>query len=130
MSLIENNQITMSSTLLTIKEYFTTFSSLSNVQFSETWGWFVDIESNQVNFPIKSNKYPRYTSKHVYIPPTINEVPSIRSFKSMRNLHDHSMIFKMDEDFDKYHIYRNTGCLIHSICIIGLIGLLYGCKIL
>jgi hypothetical protein len=115
------------------KEYFTKFVTFPNIQISEGWGWFVDIESNnQYNIiPIPlNNKYRRQTTKYLPIPQTINEIPSIRSFKSMRNLHDESMIFKMDEDLEKNHSYKHIGYVIHSICILGIIGIFYGCKFL
>ena len=109
-----------SSSMMSFKEYFTTYANLSSIQFSEGWGWFIDIEtSHQSNFPL-TNKYPRQTIKHVFIPPTINEIPSLRSFKSMRNLHEESMIFKMDENLEKIeniNSFKNVGYFINSFCI-------------
>ena len=121
------------SSMTSFKEYFTTFVTLPNIQLSEGWGWFVDIESNtQCNYiPIPlNNKYKQQPIKYVSIPPTINEIPRLRSFKSMRNLHDESMIFKMDEDLEKNHSYKHIGYVIHSICILSIIGIFYGCNFL
>jgi len=124
-----------SSSMMSFKDYFTTYANLSSMQISEGWGWFIDIESiQQGNFPFPfNNKYPRQTIKHVYIPQTINEIPSIRSFKSMKNLHEHSMIFKIDENlenFEKINSFKNVGYFINSFCILGIIGIIYGCKFL
>ena len=121
------------SSMTSFKEYFTTFVTLPNIQLSEGWGWFVDIESNnqcnnQCNYiPIPlNNKYKQQPIKYVSIPPTINEIPRLRSFKSMRNLHDESMIFKMDEDLEE----KKIEYFIHSICILSIIGIFYGCNFL
>ena len=59
--------------------------------------------------------------------PTKNEMPSLRSFKSMRNLHEDSMIFKMDEELEKKNKYKYTYIkwAMHSVCILGIIGVFY-----
>jgi hypothetical protein len=133
MSFTINKDNNNSLSMMTIKDYFITYTNLSSMQFSEGWGWFIDIESSQQgNFPL-TNKYPRQIIKHVSIPPTINEVPSIRSFKSMRNLQEESMIFKMDEKLEKIekiNSLKNVGYFINSFCILGIIGIFYMSKFL
>jgi hypothetical protein len=133
MSFNINKDNNNSSSMMSFKDYFITYNNLLSMQLSEGWGWFIDIESSQqCNFPV-TNKYPRQIVKHVSIPPTINEIPSIRSFKSMRNLHEESMIFKMDENLEnleKFNIFKNVGYFTHSFCILGIIGIFYGCKFL
>ena len=110
-----------SSSIISFKEHFTTYANLSSIQFTEEWGWFIDIESShQGNYPL-TNKYPRQT---------ITEIPSIRSFKSMRNLHNEAMIFKMDDNIEKLNCFKHLGCLIHSVWILGIIGIIYECKLL
>jgi hypothetical protein len=54
----------------------------------EEWGWFIDPELNYHMF--NKNKYAKnvYTTKHVSIPETIKEYPSIRSRQSITNLND------------------------------------------
>jgi len=54
----------------------------------EEWGWFIDPEINYHMF--NKNKYTKnvYTTKHVSIPETIKEYPTIRSRQSMTNLND------------------------------------------
>ena len=121
MSCKTNNQDFISS-MTSINEYYTKLVTLKNITFNDGWGWFIDIESNyQEIFP---NKYKKQTLTHL---PTINEMPSLRSFKSIRNLNEDSMIFKMDKELEKKNKYKYTYIkwAIHSVCILGVIGVFY-----
>ena len=123
MSFKTNNQYFISS-MTSINEYYTKLVTLKNITFTDGWGWFIDIESNyQEIFP---NKYKKQTLNHLHLP-TINEMPSLRSFNSMRNLHEDSVIFKMDEELEKKNKYKYTYIkwAMHSVCILGVIGVFY-----
>jgi hypothetical protein len=106
--------------MTSINEYYTKLVTLKNITFNDGWGWFIDIESNyQEIFP---NKYKKQTLTHL---PTINEMSSLRSFKSMRNLHEDSMIFKMDKELEKKNKYTYIKWAMHSVCILGVIWVFY-----
>jgi hypothetical protein len=123
MSFKTNNQYFISS-MTSINEYYTKLVTLKNITFTDGWGWFIDIESNyQEIFP---NKYKKQTLNHLHLP-TINEMPSLRSFNSMRNLHEDSMFFKMDEELEKKNKYKYTYIkwAMHSVCILGVIWVFY-----
>ena len=113
----------------TIKDYFVIFGNLKNITIGEGWGWFIDIESNynEDPFPFK-NKFISHSYNHVCIPLTINETPSMRSFTSMMNLHDETIINKRDEDDlenEFKHNYQFLDYIMNSVCILGVIGLLW-----
>ena len=113
----------------TIKDYFVSFGNLKNITIGEGWGWFIDIESNYNEdlFPFK-NKFISHSYNHVCIPSTINETPSMRSFTSMMNLHDETIINKRDEDDlenEFKHNYQFLDYIMNSVCILGVIGLLW-----
>lgn len=117
----DNINISVSS-MMTFKEYFNTFVRSSNVQFSESWGWFIDIEANNI--------YIKQHSNHISIPQTINEIHSIRSFKSMINLHDETINFKINNILENKHNHKYVEYIIHSLGILGIVGVFYVCKIL
>ena len=115
MSFKTNNQVFISS-MASFNEYYTKSVTLKNITFIDGWGWFIDLESNyQEIFP---NKYKKQTLTHL---PTINEMPSLRSFKSMGNL------LKLDEELEKKNKYKYTYIkwAMHSVCILGVIWVFY-----
>lgn len=119
------------SSIITFKDYLNTFVRSSNIQFSDDWGWFIDIESNSKNqyiyFPSNnqfSKQNYKQNSKYTYVPKTIHEIPSIRSFDSMNNLHEEIVNLKKSNSH-KYMEY-----ILHSVGILGLIVVFYGCKFL
>lgn len=122
----DNTHILVSS-MLTFKDYINTFVRSSNIQFSDDWGWFIDIESNSkihyTHFPL-NNKFSKQNSNYTYIPQTINEIPSIHSFNSMINLHDEIV------NLEKGNNYKYVEYILHSVGILGIIGVFYGCKFL
>ena len=75
------------------------------------WGWFVDIETG---FEPLVQPPPQ----KVPVLKTINEYPSIRSMKSMKNLHDTSMMFKIDDIDDSKH--RTLNFIKHAISLVGV----------
>lgn len=103
---------------MTFKEYYTNFIKLDIFNKDSEWGWFVDTEAN---YDIKkSNVYTYYkSSKYVNIPKTISEYPSIRSMKSMKNLHESSMIFESDDEanFPQSLIIVNVFTMIIVSCL-------------
>lgn len=106
---------------ITFKEYYTNFIKLDIFNKDSEWGWFIDIDPN---YDIKNtNIYTFYkTSKYVNIPKTISEYPSIRSMKSMKNLHESSLMFEMDEDtnFSQNLMFANVLTIIVVSCFILL----------
>lgn len=118
-----SQQVKMSPIKMTFRDYYLAFVELNEPYLANGWGWFVDIELDYE--PIKNlpnnNRYK--TSQNVSIPKTIQEYPSIRSMKSMRNLHDTSMMFEMDDVYDdKHRTNKHFGSIItHSVGLITLI---------
>ena len=114
------NQNQLSSSLMTINTYFDTFIRSKDRELTNDWGWFVDIEKNVTTY---RSKYDIRPSRHLAIPKTVIENKSMRSFKSMRNLHnDSEMIFKMDEDIQKEEEkISHSQVLLHTACLIGLV---------
>jgi len=99
------------------------FVGIRDPHLANGWGWFVDIELNSE--PIRIQKYHK-ASLNVSIPKTIQEYPSIRSMKSMKNLHDTSMIFEMDDiDDSKHRTNSYIKIISHTIGIIGVIVCYY-----
>ena len=115
MSFKTNNQVFISS-MTSFNEYYTNSITLKNITFVDGWGWFIDLESNYQE--ISPNKYKKQTLNHL---PTIHEISSLKSFKSMGNL------LKMDEDLNKKNKYKYTYIkwVTHSVCILGVIGVFY-----
>lgn len=119
----------------TIKDYFASFGNLKNIQLiEEGWGWFIDIESNcnKLSFPCK-NKFITHSYNHVFIPSTINENPttSMRSFTSMANLHDETILFEKRDNLKINYNYNHQILVfvMHSVCILGVIGLIYSYRL-
>lgn len=120
-NLIKNEEPT-SLSMMTFKDYYMTFIGIKEPYLANGWGWFVDIELNSEPIRVNtSNKYKPF--QYISVLKTIHEYPSIRSMKSMKNLHDTSMIFEMD-DYDMKHRTNsfNFGNLItHTLGIIGIV---------
>ncbi len=106
---------------MTFKQYCMSFIEEKEQILIGEWGWFIDIESNFE--PIKTIKYQTF-SRHVSILKTIKEYPSIRSMKSMKNLHDMSMIFEMD-DVNKHRTNKYVNIVTHTIGLLGVIVCYY-----
>ena len=112
-------EVVISPSMMTFREYYMSFIGIRDPHLANGWGWFVDIESNFE--PIKVSKYQK-PSKNVSILKTIKEYPSIRSMKSMKNLHDTSMIFEMDDiDETKHRTNKYVNIITHTLGLIGVI---------
>ena len=120
-----NNPVLKSSSVMPLKDYHIKSTNLKNINFSDGWGWFVDIESNFPGTGQIFNKYIKKTSNRINIPEKINEISSIRSYKSMNNLYDTPIILKKNEELIKFNKYKKMKYIIHSVCILGIIGLCY-----
>lgn len=103
--------------IISFREYYMSFIGIRDPYLENGWGWFVDIELNSE--PIRIQKYKK-PSQYISNPKTIQEYPSIRSMKSMKNLHDTSMIFEMDDVDDSKH---RTNRFV-SIVIDTLVGII------
>lgn len=114
------SEVQLSPSMMTFKEYCMSIG-VREPNLTNGWGWFVDIEANfeQIN----TIKYQR-SSQHVSIPKTIQEYPSIRSMKSMQNLHDTSMIFEMDDN-NKHRTNKYVNIVTHTIGLFGVIVCYY-----
>lgn len=112
----EHQDIQLYPEMMTFKKYCNTtiVPHLTN-----GWGWFVDIESNSEQIKHRQNNY---FTQNVSMLKTIKEYPSIRSMKSMKNLHDTSLMFQIDEDVDKKYRENNI-CSIMIGHIVGIISL-------
>ena len=110
------------SPVMSFKEYYSKSITLKNITFIDGWGWFIDLESNIQIYPDKYNNQKQ--NPHLE---TINEISSLKSFKSMSNLYIEDDL----ENFHKYkHKHKHITWIIHSICILGVIGVFYVCNIL
>ena len=146
-----NGGIELSQSIIgSFKNYFMKFTSKElHLTDTDSWGWFVDIDI--YNNPFRNGnglldkKYSKIFSKNVEILPTINELPSIRSMKSMKNLADMAFddIFVKnlytnnnknnnknnkdtnDKDNDKDTNTNNENTIFNIICAIGVISLYY-----
>ncbi len=101
---------------------------INNSESKDAWGWFVDPELNYSMF--NKNKYQKnvYTSKHISIPSTIQEYPTIRSMKSINNFQDKSFETDNHEDFKhKMNTRTNTrtSMYVNIIGLVTLISLMY-----
>lgn len=113
-----------SPSMMTFKEYYMAVTGIREPHLANGWGWFVDIELNSEPIKKLQTKYIRYKPSQ-YLS-TIKEYPSIRSMKSMRNLHDTSMIFDMDYDLEKHITNKNiSNVCVHGFCIITLLTICY-----
>jgi len=112
--------------IISFREYYMSFIGIRVPYLENGWGWFVDIELNSE--PIRIQKYKK-PSQYISNPKTIQEYPSIRSMKSMKNLHDTSMIFEMDDvDDSKHRTNRFVNIVTHTFGIIGVILCYYMLK--
>lgn len=135
------------SIIMSIKDYFMSYIS-NDIERTDSWGWFVDIDTtipfnNCAGLKLK-NKYPKIFSKDLTVLSTINEFPSIRSMKSMKNLQDMTFKYEMEELYGanpynkdtnndtiiEYNNDKNIDTndkidIINTICVIGLVGLYY-----
>ena len=120
-----NRELSISPSIMTVRDYYMSFIGIKDQELENGWGWFVDIETNSEPIRIIQNNYFKYKiPKRVPVLKTIKEYPSIRSMKSMKNLHDSSMMFDMDEDGyihitnKKYHplIIHSVGFIALAVC--------------
>lgn len=121
---ISNNQkIQISQSIMSFNDYYFTFVGIKETHLANDWGWFIDIDLNTEPIRVPLNNYVRNKpSQHISDLNTIKEYPSIRSMKSMKNLHDTSMIFEMDDDDNKHRTNKNFCSLItHCVEIITIL---------
>jgi hypothetical protein len=91
----------------------------------DSWGWFVDPESNDI---FNKNKYNQNIGKlkHISIPSTIQEYPkTIRSLKSMNNFHDESEIYNKSNKSNKSNKNKNISIYANIVGIITFVSLIY-----
>ena len=100
-------EVSVSTSMLTFKDYHMRFIGIKDPHLANGWGWFVDIELNSEPIRMIEPSYHYTPSQYVTLPKTIKEYPSIRSMKSMKNLHDTSMLFEIDNDDVKH---RTNNC--------------------
>ena len=114
----QRDDIQVSRTMITFKEYYMKFIGTRDPQTTNGWGWFVDIELNSQPIKFIENNGMYKQSQNVSIPEIIKEYPSIRSMKSMKNLQHTSQI---DEDDIKHRTNKICSTIIgHSVGIISL----------
>jgi len=103
--------------MMTFRDYYMRFICVNDLNLTNEWGWFVDIELNDE--PTNPIKMPYYMYNNRSIPSTIKEYPRIRSIKSLSNLNDTSMIFELDEDkcINAYNILCTNLIIILMVCI-------------
>jgi hypothetical protein len=124
---LTNNPMSMSlcisPSIMSLKEYFISIFETNDTLFTEEWGWFVDIENIQIKSPLfKNNKYNKNITKYVFIPSTINENIGIRSMKSLNNLYDSSLLFEMDEEYEKKTTSNLCSFKVNICCLICIVA--------
>jgi hypothetical protein len=67
-----------------LQEYYIKFIEIKDPYIGNGWGWFVDLELNNLPKSKPIQIIQKYKSSHLK---TIKEYPSIRSMKSITNLH-------------------------------------------
>ena len=102
------------------QEYYIKVVEIKESYIGNGWGWFVDLDLKSMSIskssPIKIIQ--NYKSSLT----TINEYPSIRSMKSMTNLHE--MNNEMNNEINKLRInHKNLYKYSNFICI-NLIGII------
>ncbi len=110
-----------SNSIMSFKDYISSFVMLKDSKLTDGWGWFIDIEVYNNKLPLQLTKYHKYGKKmkqYIDYPPTIKEIPSTKSFT---NLNELSMT---DEEYERNLINEEI-----SLCInvIGLLGVLVIC---
>ena len=119
-----------------LKRYQTVLSKKILLKFGvndssskDSWGWFVDPESNNI---FNKNKYNQNIGKlkHISIPSTIQEYPppKIRSLKSMNNFHNeyetHIKSNKSNKSNKKISVYTNIVGIITFVSLIYVLIIL------
>ena len=112
---MSNNQnlTKYSSSIRTLKEYYTTFLQINEpyLENCNDWGWFIDLDSTT---SVKPKQVIKKNYKSLLKP--IKEYPSIRSMKSIPNLQE------MDKNKNNFYKVSNVIC-VNLICI-NLIGII------
>lgn len=104
-----NQENKLSPSMMTFNKYHMTFIKNNNKQHLENgWGWFVDIDLNTEPVRIVENNIRYKLLQNRSVLKTIQEYPSIRSMKSMKNLNDTSMMFDFDEYDNKHRTNNNV----------------------
>ena len=103
-----------------LQEYYIKFTEIKDPCLGNEWGWFVDLDFKGLP---KSRPIQIIQSYKSSLTP-IKEYPSIRSMKSITNLHqmNYKMNYKIDKinnKIDKINVYKYT----NFICI-NLIGII------
>ena len=116
------NEASISLSMMTFKDYYMNFIGIGDSQLADGWGWFIDIESNEQT-KIKKSIYYSKPSQYILAQKTIQENHSIRSMKSMINLHDINIDTNNKTDDDNEDImnkFTYINILTHTIGFIGL----------
>lgn len=110
-------EVSVSKSMMTFKDYHMRFIGIIDPHLANGWGWFVDIELNAEQIMMKKKLYYK-PPQCVTVPKTIKEYPSIRSMKSIKNLHEISMTSEINDDNDKKHITNNGNIIRHTLGLI------------
>ena len=102
-----NQENKLSTSMMTFNKYHMTFIRNNKQHLENGWGWFVDVDLNTEPVRIVQNNITYKSSQNRSLLKTIQEYPSIRSMKSMKNLNDTSMMFEFDE-YDNNHRTNNN----------------------
>jgi len=116
------NELKRNQTLLS-KKILLKFGINDYSSSKDSWGWFVDPESNDI---FNKNKYNQNIGKlkHISIPSTIQEYPpTIRSLKSMNNFHDESETHNKSNKSKKTN--KNISIYANIVGILTFVSLIY-----
>lgn len=107
-----------------LQEYCIKVVEIKESYIGNGWGWFVDLDLKSISKskPIKIIQNYKSSQVHIEKLNTIKEYPSIRSMKSMTNLHQ--MNNEMNNEINKLRInHMNLYKYSNFICI-NLIGII------
>lgn len=101
----------------------------SSEQISENdWGWFVDIENQELLSSCQNSYYIKQQTTYktpISVPPTITEVPSIKSMKSYSNLYESSKSLELSDSSNQYEDTINKNYsnqwIVNATCILSVI---------
>ena len=103
-----------------LQEYYIKVVEIKDPNIGNGWGWFVDLDLKSIS--ISKSKPIKIIQNYKSSLNTINEYPSIRSMKSMTNLHQ--MNNEMNNEINKLRInHMNLYKYSNFICI-NLIGII------
>ena len=117
------NKMELSPYMLSFNDYYMKIIGINDNNLTNSWGWFIDIELNSEPKQKSISKYNCYNPLKLY---AMDKSESMRSMRSMNNLHDTSMIFEMEEETTTNRNISNLNkTFLRCICLLIVITIYY-----